>query len=426
MGSLCLKMSSSITLSLILIYLSCSSSKFVSPPGGSERSQQTWERVYRVLGEHPVVDGHNDFPMGVRSLLKNDVWNSLHFDQDLTQQEPWSSYWANHCDLPRMRKGQMGGQFWSSFISCKAQFHDAVQLFLEQIDVIRQMVAKYPDDLMWAVSSDDIQAAMRSGKIASLIGVESGHAIGSSLALLRTLYEMGARYMTLTHGCNTPWADAAQVEQGYFPPRSDGISQFGHKVVLEMNRLGMLVDLSHVSSDVMRQVLDFTLAPVIFSHSGARAVCSHPRNVPDDVLQTVAQVGGVVMVNFYSCFLTDDCQEREATVEDVVKHINHIRRVAGVDHVGIGGDYNGVDITPTGLEDVSKYPEVFAALIEDGEFDWTDEDLAKLANGNLLRTFRQAEEVRDLLAENGVRPDNSWIPAADMGNDTSCNTDFPL
>merc|ERR1711936_87124 len=414
-----------ITLWLLSACLTFSTSKFLTP-AGTTRAAETWERVYRVLGQHPVVDGHNDFPMGVRSLLKNDVWDSLHFDHDLTQEEPWASYWANHCDLPRMRKGQMGGQFWSAFIGCSAQFHDAVQLFLEQIDVIRQMVAKYPEDLMWAVSSDDIQTAIGSGKIASLIGVESGHAIGSSLALLRTLYSMGARYMTLTHGCNTPWADAAQVEQGYFPPRVNGISQFGEKIVLEMNRLGMLVDLSHVSSDVMRQVLGLTLSPVIFSHSGARAVCSHPRNVPDDVLETVAQVGGVVMVNFYSCFLKDNCEEEVATVQDVVKHINHIRRVAGVDHVGIGGDYNGVDITPQGLEDVSHYPEVFAALIEDNEFEWTDEDLAKFSGLNLINTFKSVEGVRDMLAKDGAKPDNSWIPVTDMGNDTSCNTNFPM
>merc|ERR1711963_1314754 len=211
---------------------------------------------------------------------------------------------------------------------------------------------------MWAVSTREIEEAWKVGKIASMIGVESGHAIGSSLPILRTLYSMGARYMTLTHTCNTPWADAAQVEQGYFPPRTNGISEFGEKVVLEMNRLGMLVDLSHVSSDAMRQVLNVTRAPVIFSHSGARSVCSNPRNVPDDVLEKVAEVGGVVMVNFYSCFLTDNCTTEDATVLDVVKHINHIRRVAGVNHVGIGGDYNGVPWTPVGLEDVSKYPNI--------------------------------------------------------------------
>lgn len=320
----------------------------------------------------------------------------------------------------------MGGQFWSAFISCRSQFKDSVQLFLEQIDIIRQFVARYPDDLHWATSVADIEEAWAQGKIASMIGVESGHAIGSSLPLLRTLYAMGARYMTLTHGCNTPWADAAQVESGQFPARVDGISEFGAKVVLEMNRLGMLVDLSHVSSDAMRQVLAQTRAPVIFSHSGARAICSNPRNVPDDVLEMVAEVGGVVMVNFYSCFLTDECSERDATIQDVVDHINHIRLVAGVEHVGIGGDYCGIDRTPVGLEDVSHYPEVFAALVEDGTFEWTDEELGMVAGTNLMNTFRSVEAVRDLMAAEGVQADNSWIPGADLGQDIGCNSgDFP-
>jgi len=387
-------------------------------------TETTQARIERILTEFPVIDGHNDFPMGIRELLRNDI-SKLDFDSDLTIVEPWASYWANHIDLPRMRKGQMGGQFWSAYIGCSAQFHDAVQLFLEQIDVIHQLVARYPEDLHWATSVADIEAARAEGKIASLIGVESGHAIGSSLPLVRTLYRMGARYMTLTHGCNTPWADAAQVEVGDFPPRVGGLSEFGEKVVLEMNRLGMLVDLSHVSSDAMRKALAVTRAPVIFSHSGARAICSYPRNVPDDVLQMVAEKGGIVMVNFFPFFLTDDYPNRNATVQDVVAHINHIRAVAGVEHVGIGGDYNGIPYTPVGLEDVSHYPEVFAALIEDGTFDWTDEELAMVASKNLINTFRAVEEVRDLLAAEGEQPDNSWIPEADLGSDTGCNSDFP-
>merc|ERR1719309_1507180 len=345
---------------------------------GKPYKENSLSRAHRVLSDYPVVDGHNDFPMAVRDLLKNDL-SKLHFDQDLTEEEPWASYWANHCDLPRMRRGKMGGQFWAAYVGCDSQFKDATQKFMEQMDIIKQFVARYPDDLMWSDSSKDIEEAFAQGKIASMIGVESGHAIGSSLPILRSLYSLGARYMALTHVCNTPWADAAQVEQGYFPPRVNGTSDFGEKVVLEMNRLGMLVDLSHVSHDTMMNVLDITQAPVIFSHSGARAVCSHPRNVPDDVLERVAEVGGVVMVNFYACFLRDNCAKEDATVEDVVKHINHIRRVAGVDHVGIGGDYCGIDIVPVCLEDVSHYPEVFAALIEDDEFEWTDEDLAKLS-----------------------------------------------
>jgi len=407
-------------MSLLFLFL-LSAAQAASLPG--RYSESTRKRVERVLAEFPVIDGHNDFPMGLRQLLRNDI-SKLDFDTDLTKVEPWASYWANHIDLPRMRKGQMGGQFWSAFIGCDAQFHDAVQLFLEQIDVIRQFVSRYPDSLHWATSVADIEEARAQGKIASLIGVESGHAIGSSLPLVRTLYTMGARYMTLTHGCNTPWADAAQVEVGDFPPRVGGLSEFGEKVVREMNRLGMLVDLSHVSSDAMRQALAVTRAPVIFSHSGARAICSYPRNVPDDVLEMVAEKGGIVMVNFFPYFLTDD-RNRNATVQDVVAHINHIRAVAGVEHVGIGGDYNGIPSTPVGLEDVSHYPEVFAALIEDKTYDWTDEELGMVASQNLINTFRSVEEVRDLLASEGEQPDNSWIPEVDLGSDTGCNSDFP-
>lgn len=379
--------------------------------------KKTLQRVHNILDSVPLIDGHNDFAMGVRDLLDNKLDN-LHMDNDLTQEEPWASYYANHIDIPRMRKGKMGGQFWSAFISCRSQFKDSVQLFLEQIDIIKQIVKKYPEHLQWADSAQGIEDAFANGKVASLVGVESGHAIANSLGVLRTLYESGTRYMTLTHVCNTPWADAAQVESGWFPPRNDGLSEFGEKIIREMNRLGMLVDLSHVSSDTMRQVLAVTAAPVIFSHSGAREICSNPRNVPDDVLRLVKEVGGVVMVNFYAGFLRDDYKEHNATVADVVAHINHIRSVAGVDHIGIGADYNGIDVTPVGLEDVSHYPEVFAALIEDNTFEWTDEDLAKVAGKNLISVFRSVEKVRDELGS--LNPDNSWIPTQDMGNDTAC------
>ena len=393
----------------------------VSTSHGVPCPENIMTRVNKVLTDYPIIDGHNDFPMGVRDLLNNDV-SLLNFDQDLTKEEPWASYYFNHVDIPRMRKGKMGGQFWSAYISCSSQYKDATQKFLEQIDVIHQIVDKYPEDLMWADSAADIELAFSKGKVASLVGVESGHAIGSSMSILRTLYSMGARYMTLTHGCNTPWADAAQVEDGSFPSRVNGLSDFGVKIVQEMNRLGMLVDLSHVSSDAMRQAIKASFAPVIFSHSSARAVAAHSRNVPDDVLEMVKKNGGIVMVNFYTCFLVQSCRTQNATVLDVVKHINHIRKIAGVDHVGIGGDYNGIDVTPVDLPDVSYYPNVFAALIEDAEFEWTDEDLGKLASGNLIRVLKEVEEVRDLLAIEGQKPDNTWISSEDLGDDTACNS----
>jgi len=380
------------------------------------------ERVNKVLSSHPIIDGHNDFPMGVRDLLNSDM-SLLNFDRDLTKEEPWASYSYNHVDIPRMRKGKMGGQFWSAYINCNSQYKDATQKFIEQIDLIRQIVNKYPKDLMWADNAADIELAISKGKIASMVGVESGHAISSSMAVLRTLYLMGARYMTLTHGCNTPWADAAQVEDGSFPSRVNGLSDFGVKIVQEMNRLGMIVDLSHVSSDAMRKAIKASSAPIMFSHSSARAVVAKPRNVPDDVLRMVKENRGIVMVNFYSCFLVQECKTQNASVLDVVKHINHIRRIAGVDYIGIGADYNGVDVTPTDLPDVSSYPNLFIALIKDTEFKWTDEDLGKLANGNLIRVFKEVESVRDKLAKEGKKPDNTWIPEKDIGmegNETEC------
>jgi len=254
--------------------------------------------------------------------------------------------------------------------------------------------------------------------------VESGHAIGSSLPILRSLYSLGARYMTLTHGCNTPWADASQVEEGSLEARNDGLSEFGEQIVLEMNRLGMLVDLSHVSADTMRQAIRVSKAPVIFSHSSSRAVSAHARNVPDDVLTMVKANRGIVMVNFYACFLVDDCDSNNATVKDIVKHINHIRKIAGVDSVGIGGDFNGVETPPVDISDVSHYPEVFEALIEDGEVEWTDEDLGKLASGNIIRVFKEVEIVRDELAEMDSQPDNSWLPIPDLEDDISCVSQF--
>jgi len=382
----------------------------------------TLVHVNQLLQKHPIIDGHNDFPLAIHRVLNNNI-HKLNFDEDLRNKEPWASYDMHHTDLPRMRKGHVGGQFWVSYVPCDSQYKDAPQKFLEQIDLIKQMVQKYPKDLFLAKSSKDIKKAMKKGYIASLIAVESGHAISSSMALLRTLYDVGTRYMTLTHNCNTPWADAAQAEEGKFPMESNGLSPFGIKLILEMNRLGMMVDISHVTSDTMRKVLATSLAPVIFSHSSARAVTAntHMRNVPDDVIKMVKTNNGIIMVNFYSCYIVDDCEKRNANVHDVVKHINHIRRLIGVNHIGIGADYNGVKKLPDGLSDVSGYPTLFAELLEDEEFEWTDEDLRKLANGNIIRVFEDVEKVRDFLHEKGVFPDNTIIPFI---REKQCHTEF--
>ncbi len=370
--------------------------------------------VREVLREVPLIDGHNDAPWAIRSRVSNHLGDFDFFDTTALERKM-------HTDLRRLREGGVGGQFWSVWIPTDPGGAEAVVAVLEQIDLVHRLVARYPDDLEIALTADDVVRIHADGKIASLIGVEGGHSIDSSLAVLRMLYGLGARYMTLTHWINVPWADAATAA-----PEHDGLTPFGELVVKEMNRLGMLVDLSHVSAGVMHDVLDMTRAPVIFSHSNAFALNPYPRNVPDDVLRRIPENGGVVMVNFSSFFLSREVTLRQAdseaeearlealfpgdpqavetgvdswnaahpapavTLGGVAGHLDHIVEVAGIDHVGLGSDFDGIRNVPEGLEDVSGYPALLAVLLERG---WSREDIAKLAGLNVLRVMRQTEEV---------------------------------
>ncbi|TMW49910.1 hypothetical protein DOY81_005010, partial [Sarcophaga bullata] len=343
------------------------------------------QRVKNVLKEVPLIDGHNDLPWNIRKFLKNQL-KDFHFAGDLRQIQPWANSAWSHTDLRRLKEGMVSAQFWSAYAPCSSQHLDAVQLTLEQIDLIRRLVNLYPHHMSLVTTASGIEKTHKSGKIASLIGVEGGHAIGTSLSVLRMFYQLGARYLTLTHTCNTPWADCCKVDEPGKYPHIGGLSKFGKLVVQEMNRLGMIVDLSHVSVPTMLDALGSSKAPVIFSHSSAHAICNSSRNVPDHVLQRIAINGGLVMVAFYPHFVSCSGQ---ATLHDVVAHINHIREVAGVDHVGIGAGYDGVNLVPKGLEDVSKYPHLFAALLESDK--WSEEDIAKLAGKNLIRVFKEVE-----------------------------------
>jgi membrane dipeptidase len=371
----------------------------VGPAAGQEDA--ALRRAREILRQAPLVDGHNDTPMLIREHAKGDVGA-----YDLRQRAP------HETDLARLREGQVAAQFWSVWIPSVEQ--GSARLQLEQIDLARRMIAAYPEALVFATRADDIEAAHRAGKVASFLGGENGGALENSLGALRAYYDLGMRYMTLTHGRGTDWADSATDDA-----RHGGLTPFGREVVREMNRLGMLVDISHVSPAVMRQVLDLSEAPVIFSHSSARALTDHPRNVPDDVLARLRTNGGVVMVTWVPPFVSTrvmqwsgplelkmqgaktigDIQrllaEREAemgpapkaTLSDVADHVEHAARVAGVDHVGLGADFAGMG-GPVGLEDVSRYPHLFAELVRRG---WKDEDLKKLAGLNLVRAMRGAE-----------------------------------
>jgi membrane dipeptidase len=371
--------------------------------------------IRELLREAPLIDGHNDVPWQYRKHA-NDM-RAIDLAADTSKLKP-----AMVTDIPRMRAGGMGGQFWSVYIPPTMSGSIGVRAVLEQIDVVHQMMALYPGDFELALTAADVGRIHHEGKIASLIGMEGGHSIDGSLAVLRMMYALGARYMTLTHVKNVPWADSANDE-----PKNHGLSSFGGEVVLEMNRLGMLVDLSHVSPDTMRAAIKVSKAPIIFSHSCARALCDDPRNVPDDVLKMVATNRGIVMVTFFPHYLTeparihglarkaewdrldqvyrdDDARRRAeikvwdaahpvdhpATLKDVADHIDHVRKVAGIDCVGVGGDYEGFDGPPVGMEDVSCYPALLVELTHRG---YTRDELKKVAGLNLLRVFHEAEQV---------------------------------
>ncbi|XP_026022089.1 dipeptidase 1 [Astatotilapia calliptera] len=360
-------------------------------------------RALQLMSETPLIDGHNDLPWQLRSQFNNQL-NKV----DL------NTLANTHTNIPKIKDGRLGAQFWAAYVPCDTQYKDAVRQTLEQIDVIHRMCQKYPEIFMFASSSQDILKAFNMNKTASLIGVEGGHSLDSSLGTLRTMYQLGVRYLTLTHSCNTPWVDNWLVDTGSEPSEHNGLSSFGKQVIAEMNRLGMLIDLAHVSEEVMNQVLTLSKAPVIFSHSSAYAVCPHKRNVPDDVLRRVNETKGIVMVNFYNDYVT--CSNT-AKLSDVADHFDHIKKVAGADIIGFGGDYDGVPRVPEGLEDVSKVPNLVAELLRRG---WTDEEVKAALGNNLLRVMSEVEKVRDSMS-NEI-PDDVPIPNEDVQN--PCRTSF--
>lgn len=383
-----------------------------------------------LLGDFPVVDGHNDLPWALRQQARYDL-DRLDIAADQAGRL--------HTDIPRLRAGGVGAQFWSVYVRSDLAGDDAVSATLEQIDCVDQLLARYPADLAPALTADDMEAARAAGRIASLKGAEGGHSINNSLATLRALYALGVRYMTLTHNDNVAWADSATDEPGV-----GGLSAFGREVVREMNRLGMLVDLSHVADTTMRDALAASEAPVLFSHSSARAVCDHPRNIPDDVLALLPANGGVAMATFVPKFVLpaavawtrraddnmrahgfhpldttpeamrvheafEDADPRPvATAATVADHLDHMREVAGIAHIGIGGDFDGTAFTPSDLADVSAYPNLVAELLSR---KWSRTDIAMLTWSNPLRVLRDAESVARGLA--GRAPSNATLESLD-------------
>ncbi len=372
-------------------------------------------RIDKVLKTTPLIDGHNDWPEQLRDQF-GEKWWAVDLNADSTKfKKPLDT------DIPRLRKGRISGQFWSVWIPAELKGPAAIQATLEQIDIVHGLAQRYPETFELARTAADIRRIHQSGKIASLIGVEGGNQINNSLPALRQYYALGARYMTITHVLNTDWADSSNQV-----PKHNGLTPFGKTVITEMNRLGMLVDLSHVSAKTMKDALTVTKAPVIFSHSSALALSNHPRNVPDDVLQMMKANGGVVMINVYPVYVTQARYEWEAakiaeearlaliamaqperiakglatwlaahpepkvTIAQTADQIEYVARVAGHDHVGFGADYDGIDVTPEGLEGVDGYPKLLAELMRRG---WSDNDIAKLAGGNVLRAMEGAEAV---------------------------------
>jgi len=405
-------------------------------PAAAQTPDAALAHARALLRSTPLIDGHNDLPWEIRRAEGHPRDVAAY---DLRTRAP------KHTDLERLKQGQVAAQFWSLYIDGEMKDSGYARVQLEQFDIARRMIARYPDRLALALTAADIERERRRGRLASLLGMEGGHAIENSLGALRSYYALGARYMTLTHNVTLDWADAALDSA-----RHGGLTEFGREVVREMNRLGMLVDLSHVSPAVMSNALDVSEVPVIFSHSAARALVDHGRNVPDSILARLTGNGGLVMVTFVPQFvsnefkawqetadaarkklgstISDSAEQRRrmedwealhpapsATLEQVADHIEHVRKVAGVDHVGIGSDFDGIDHVPVGLEDVSRFPDLFAELIRRG---WTDADLKKLAGQNLLRVLRQAEATAARL-QREREPSTKTIEQLDQGKTTS-------
>ncbi|XP_066860411.1 dipeptidase 1 isoform X1 [Anser cygnoides] len=368
-------------------------------------AQQHLEEAKRIMATTPVIDGHNDLPWQLLKRFNNQLGLP---EANLTQLT------GTHTNIPKLNTGHVGGQFWSAYVPCETQNKDAVKRTLEQIDVVHRMCELYPETFACVVNSTGIEEAFRNKKVASLIGVEGGHSIDSSLGVLRTFYHLGVRYMTLTHSCNTPWADNWLVDTAEESPVHHGLSSFGKTVVEEMNRLGMMVDLAHVSVDTMKMVLNISKAPVIFSHSSAYSLCPHRRNVPDDVLRMVASKEGLVMVNFYNQYVT--CSDK-ANLSNVADHMDHVKKVAGFQSVGFGGDYDGVTGVPTGLEDVSTYPALVAELLRR---NWTEQEVKAALADNLLRVFRKVEEVK--MSLQGTAPHEEPIAFKELAG--ACRTSY--
>jgi membrane dipeptidase len=369
-------------------------------------------RARNLHRQVPLTDGHNDYPWALRGLDPGRDFGKA----DITGSVP-----NLHTDIPRLRQGGVGAQFWSVYVPSTMQGREAVRATLEQIDIVHRMIRRWPETFGSARTASEVERVFKSKRIASLIGMEGGHSIDNSLATLRMMHSLGAGYMTLTHSANVPWADAATDK-----PALGGLSKFGEEVVREMNWLGMLVDLSHVSPDTMEDAIRVSEAPVIFSHSSAKALCNVPRNVPDNVLQLLPKNGGIVMITFVPGFISQavadhgtkqteaqqsfraqfpnndayvatamerwraENPEPRATLAQVADHIDHVRKIAGIDHIGLGGDFDGITSVVQGLEDVSKYPDLTAELIRRG---YTDQDIKKILGLNILRVMRAAEQV---------------------------------
>jgi membrane dipeptidase len=416
----------------------------VSQSAAGAAGSDTDALVKKALADMPVIDGHNDLPWEIRDRFASNL-EAINLKQNTARLPPPPGAPADlppiMTDIPRLRAGGVGAQFWSVWVPVESKDAAAVQLTVEQIDLVKRMAARYPSDLEMAYTAADVVRVEHAHRVASLIGIEGGHQINNSLATLRQMYELGARYMTLTHSLNTAWADSATDT-----PVHNGLTPFGRAVVTEMNRLGMLVDLSHVSPKTMKDALEVTRAPVIFSHSGARGLIDHPRDVPDDVLALVAKNHGVVMANFFPGYVSAERarwdaelaaeKAREATppfgglyigqpdrakaayeqwlaahprpvvtLAMVADHIEYIARVAGKDCVGLGSDFDGIPDTPVGLDGVDKYPALLAELARRG---WSHDDLVKVSGGNVLRVMREAETVaRNLRATS--QPSNATI-----------------